>query len=153
MNNLIPTEKDWKRFWDKVEKTNGCWEWKAAKNKAGYGQFGFGPNLKTRSATRFVVTFIKNIKLTNHDVVCHHCDNPGCVNPDHLWVGTQKQNIQDASRKGRMFTGSRTIRDPKDIDFILNYYKTSKNKTQALAYLREKFSISIGSVQSIIYKK
>ena len=88
-------------FWKKVDKTsnpNGCWEWIASLNRPnGYGQFGF--NDKIWKAHRFSAKYFGNMDIDNL-YVCHKCDNPKCVNPDHLYVGTQFDNMKDRSAKG-----------------------------------------------------
>ena len=82
------------RFWDKVEKTDGCWRWLASKNKGGYGQ------LSGYIAHRVSYT-IHYGAIPKGMIVCHKCDNPECTNPEHLFVGTYKDNWDDAISKGR----------------------------------------------------
>jgi HNH endonuclease len=88
------------RFWTKVEKTESCWIWKAYKSKFGYGVVGL-PGSKTASAHRaaWYLTHGEWPKL----FVLHRCDNRACVNPDHLWLGTQKSNMIDCAKKGRLW--------------------------------------------------
>ena len=88
------------RFWSKVEKTESCWNWKAAKSKAGYGVFHLGRGLGTINSHRFVFQ-MKYGEIHKGLFVCHTCDNPACLNPDHLFLGTQKDNMMDMVKKGR----------------------------------------------------
>lgn len=97
--------KSIKRFWSKVDKRgdNECWEWKAGRDKDGYGQFSVG-YVGTR-AHRF------SFLLHHGDIprgmkVCHTCDNPPCANPKHLWLGTADDNNKDMKNKGRCATGA-----------------------------------------------
>ena len=96
-------------FWIKVDKSGGeaaCWTWTGATNN-GYGHFRVGN--RTRLAHRLSLARSGVIVPDNLDV-CHHCDNPSCVNPSHLFVGTAKQNMMDASAKGRTTRGERSYR-------------------------------------------
>jgi hypothetical protein len=99
--NEIPrlTEKDKKRFFDKVKKTKGCWEWIASKNQYGYGHFWINKFLFL--ASHRISWMIHNGKIPKGICVLHHCDNPSCVRPDHLWLGTKGDNAIDMVRKGR----------------------------------------------------
>ena len=94
-----------KRFFEKVDKTDGCWNWKGGGRGNGYGCIRV--NRKTINAHRF--SWILHYGAIPEGLfVCHKCDNRKCVNPDHLFLGTQSDNMKDASQKGRMFIPTRT---------------------------------------------
>lgn len=91
-------EKDANRFWSKVKKTKTCWEWIAYRNRLGYGVL----NIRGKStlAHRFV-WFLTHGPFPREALICHHCDNPSCVNPNHLYQGTPRSNVQDCLSRGR----------------------------------------------------
>ena len=86
------------RFWRKVRITDGCWNF-GAKNSARYGTF-MNEHGKTEKAHR-VSWRIANGLIPPGLLVCHHCDNPSCVRPSHLFLGTHKDNTADQIAKGR----------------------------------------------------
>lgn len=87
-----------KRFWDKVIKHDGCWEWIGAKCSKGYGNIRY--NKKIESAHR--LSWRLNIgEIPNGLHVLHKCDNPECTNPSHLFLGTNAENVKDRDKKGR----------------------------------------------------
>jgi len=91
----IPLEK---RFWKFVDKNSSCWNWKGAKDYDGYGfiKHKDGTQLRAHRVSYEIHfgTFNKNL------FVCHHCDNPSCVNPEHLFLGTNSDNQLDMYKKG-----------------------------------------------------
>jgi len=88
-----------KRFWEKVEKTDNCWLWKAFKNKRGYGKIGVGSGVSA-NATR-VSWVMHHGEIPEGMFICHKCDNPSCINPDHLFLGTRQDNVNDMMLKKR----------------------------------------------------
>lgn len=86
------------RFWSKVQRGDGCWLWTSSLNQRGYGTFF--PNGRSHKAHRLAWEF-SNGPVANGLLVCHHCDNPRCVRPDHLFVGSHLENVQDMVRKNR----------------------------------------------------
>lgn len=90
------------RFWARVAKAGDheCWEWTGSKTPVGYGKIhALG---KPRMAHRVSIWLATGADLDGKFYVCHTCDNPGCVNPAHLWIGNNSENILDAYSKGRM---------------------------------------------------
>lgn len=88
------------RFWKWVRKIpNGCWEWQGCFTTSGYGRFQVHP--KTLRAHK-VSYFLFHGSFDEKLLVCHKCDNPKCVNPNHLFLGTAKENTLDMIEKGRL---------------------------------------------------
>lgn len=85
-------------FLKKVAKTSSCWVWTGSKNNKGYGVFKH----KNGTYAHRYSYLIFNKALPKKICVCHKCDNPSCVNPKHLFLGTQKENLFDCLKKGRL---------------------------------------------------
>ena len=100
-------EEQLKKFWTKVDKKgdNECWEWVAAKNSKGYGQFGISGVSKSTHRISYV---IHNGDIPDGLFVCHTCNNPPCVNPKHLYAGSNKENMQQASNEKRLAPQQKT---------------------------------------------
>lgn len=98
------TTEDIVRFKGKYqEQSNGCYEWQAALNENGYGEFRVDGGRK--KAHRVAYTIFKG-EIPEGLLVCHSCDNKKCVNPAHLWLGTDKDNAVDRNTKNRQNKGS-----------------------------------------------
>lgn len=90
------------RFWAKVDRGGDCWLWTGEKNRHGYGRFDlWHEGKRTRIFAHRLVLRLIGEPPGDDQVVMHICDNPPCVNPGHLRVGTQADNMQDAVAKGR----------------------------------------------------
>ena len=95
------------RFWVRVEKTRRCWWWKPTKKSNTRGIFCAAGHRYQSSVYSWI---LHNGPIRNGLYVLHTCDNPACVRPDHLFLGTQKENLQDCLKKGRFNHGSRGSR-------------------------------------------
>lgn len=92
------------RFFEKVRKTDNCWIWTGGKYYNGYGQFFQNPNKIVAHRFSYILHYGE---ISKDLMVCHKCDNRECVNPHHLFLGTQSDNIKDMVNKGRQVKTSR----------------------------------------------
>ena len=134
------------RFMNKVlpEPNSGCWLWDGAVDGCGYGLFGVGGSGNSKRAHRVSYElFIGNIE--DGKFICHKCDVPSCVNPDHLFCGSPKENSEDRDRKKRTALGIKNGKSkltPKEIIFI----KSTKISERKLAAL---LGVSRGTVNAV----
>jgi hypothetical protein len=95
----------WDRLHDKIEyePNSGCWLWSGAAKELGYGVIGLGRRHEGTAKTHRVAWQLYRGPIPAGMNVLHKCDVPACCNPDHLFLGTLKDNSQDCARKGRNF--------------------------------------------------
>lgn len=86
------------RFWSKVDKADDCWIWTGGKTYGGYGVFCLDGQMRRAHRIAWIIT---NGPIPDGMEVLHRCDNPPCVNPAHLCLGTHQDNMDDMARKGR----------------------------------------------------
>lgn len=144
------------RFVEKVNKTESCWLWTGGTYVKGYGNFWNGEKLV--SAHRFSFEYF-NCPIPKGMCVCHKCDNVACVNPSHLWLGTQKQNLQDMYKKKRnrplnTYTSGSKHFGAKlsdiDVKTIRDVYKTGRFSHRELA---RKFHVDRTTIGNILNNK
>src|SRR3972149_12256458 len=105
------SEKHKEKFWSYIRKSpsDECWEWVGAKTPLGYGHLSIK---RKKVYAHRIAFFLANGYLPAGLCVLHKCDNPGCVNPNHLWLGTYKDNTHDMFEKGRGNRTGKLVRKP-----------------------------------------
>lgn len=101
------TETQLIKFWSRVDKSGDCWEWTGCKTPQGYGLFFIKRGISQLRAHRISYE-LANGNIPEGMIICHSCDNPPCVNPDHLWAGTIIDNNLDCIKKGRNCKGEKS---------------------------------------------
>jgi len=140
---------------NRIKIVNGCWEWQGKINEHGYGNISLKiEGRKNLMVHRLSYEIFKG-EIPNGLLVCHSCDNPRCCNPDHLWVGTPKDNTQDMLKKHRgrkklLNNERRAIAAGKiteeQVKEIRELYKNGSSQKE----LQEKFKISQSQVSGIV---
>lgn len=156
------TSKDIARFWSKINKhgsipthcpeLGNCWEWNAGLF-AGYGAFSHHSKSRYAHRTSWELAFGE---IPERLFVCHKCDNPLCVNPAHLFLGTAKDNTQDMVKKGRkpVVRRRRKLTDDQMND-IRSRYGTwlTPNLRISLSYLAKEYGVSPSAIMYIVKNK
>jgi hypothetical protein len=148
------------RFWPKVDKSGDCWEWTGSRYNTGYGMFWIKP--RCQSAHRFSWELHFG-PIPNGLFVLHTCDTRHCIRPDHLFLGTQKDNVADAITKGRVVPppgydhyseewkrfGERSATSKLTDEDVRAIRKAWETGTIRATDLSERFKVSEGTIRRI----
>ena len=133
----------------KVNKDTGCWEWNGCKRHRGYGAIAVNGRLEQAHRISYIEF---NGDIPEGMYVCHKCDNPPCINPDHLFVGTPKENSADCIRKGRAYRGfinqpkGAESRNAKLTDDDVRKIRVSTNRLKELS---ETYGVSMATISKV----
>lgn len=131
------------RFMSKVDIAGECWIWQGVKLPKGYGVFFVPKAFRDRSAEsmtahRAAYMLFKG-KIPEKAIVCHACDNPSCVNPEHLFLGDNSSNMRDCASKGRINTAKLT---PSDVIEI-------RNSREPVSLLAQRFGVTGATISAV----
>lgn len=137
-------------FWERVEvgSTDACWPWIGARNSKGYGQVRLNGRMRPAHRVAFELSFGDPGSL----FVCHRCDNPSCVNPAHLFVGTAADNARDAVSKGRSRSGERHNQARLTVTRVREIRGLAQAGVQGIA-LAAKFGVTPQTISHIVTRK
>ncbi len=139
----VPIEQ---RFWPKVRKTDGCWEWIASQKGKPGKNYGIVTFRQRFYGAHQVSWILANGEIPNGYYVCHKCDNRLCVRPDHLFLGTPTDNSQDCIKKGRFVAGGRrklTLEDARKI-------RAEKGAGEATSAIAKRYGLCFSHVWGVI---
>jgi hypothetical protein len=145
------------RFWSKVWKykeQGACWVWFGGKMRKGYGEIALGGRGTPHISAHRLAWILHNGPIPKGMLVCHHCDNPPCVNPEHLFLGTYSDNMMDLEKKG-------LSNHPKGED---NHAKLSEEQVQeirrkyvpnvvTMLQLGKEYGVADETIRKIILRK
>jgi len=137
------------RFWLQVRSSReGCWEFRPEQKSGIYRQFNPGGGRKPIMAHRYSWE-LHNGPITPGLLVCHKCDNPKCVRPDHLFLGTPKENLEDASRKRRLCFGEKNNKARVSSDVVRQMFK-ERRQGATTAQIVKRFGLSRSQIFKIL---
>ena len=135
---------DLSKFWEKVSLApSGCWEWTGLCHPFGYGRITI--NKKQYLAHRLSYEVHHGVIMDSKLCVCHKCDNPLCVNPEHLFLGTRRDNNLDRTNKGRTFKGSKVT----SAKLVEQQVIDIRNSTQSVTAIAKHYGISTSTVYAV----
>lgn len=141
----ILKKSELKRFWKKVDKSGDCWLWTAYKKKGGYGTFNVEGTMITAHRFSWQIHFGGIPEGMN---VLHKCDTPACIRPEHLFLGTQQDNIDDMVEKGRQQKGEKHGNAKLDEEIVLCIRKYYPMFTQKK--LGEFFNVGQNTISKVV---
>jgi len=139
-------------FWARVTRTDGCWLWTGPvmRQRRGYGTHAttlYG----RKPAHRYSWFFTHGEMPPSHMDVCHACDVPACVRPDHLFLGTRAENMHDAKVKGRVPAGERHTAARLTDDNVREMRRLRASSGEPYARLAKRYGVSTSTVVQVIY--
>jgi len=138
------------RFWMRVQKTESCWIWTGSLDSGGYG-YMFDGSSKMEKAHR-LSWMIHNGVSAGEMCVCHKCDVRNCVNPDHLFLGTLRDNVEDMRQKGRASKGENHYASKLKEDDVLAIRRLYADGGLTFKSIGDKFSVSDEAVRNIVHR-
>lgn len=135
------------RFWSKVERGDAseCWDWCGHIGVHGYGRFGHD---RRQSETHRLAWELTHGEIPAGMCVCHRCDRPSCCNPDHLFLGSQRDNMRDRDSKGRQVTprGARNGNAKLSVEDVL----AIRASTEPVRVLAKRFGVSRNHIYLVL---
>lgn len=137
------------RFWEKVDKRgpDECWSWTGSRNGAGYGKLGGEEGSQYAHRVSYELA---NGVVPDGLYVCHHCDNPPCVNPDHLFLGTSQDNADDMVSKGRGARGERSRNAKLTSIQVIEMRELYATGTITKTDLARKYNVTRSAIRRIV---
>lgn len=140
------------RFWKHVKANGDCLEWASSKNHNGYGRFGL--NNKVIRAHR-MSWILAHGEIPGGLLVLHRCDNRSCVNPNHLFLGTAKDNTHDCMKKGRHMNMTGECNQfaklsPESVKYMRHLYWAERRTPEELA---EFFGCKKNNIANVVYRR
>jgi hypothetical protein len=135
------------KFNSKIHKTESCWLWTGCIGSHGYGVFSVSHE-EIHLAHRYA-WFLKTGQHPKDKCVCHTCDNKQCVNPDHLWIGTIKDNNLDCKNKGRLNPGRMPGQSNPSAKLTEIQAQLIKTDTRPVKVIAGNYSVSIDTIYNI----
>lgn len=148
-HDFTPTPEEIQRFWDRVDRSGGpdaCWLWKGSGLATGYGRLRWRGRQVIASRASWEIHYGEPIP----EVVCHSCDNPPCVNPKHLFAGTNAINMADAAAKGRTASGQRNGASKLSDSDVLEIRRLRSEAALSYEAIGARFGVSRRLVSMIV---
>lgn len=130
-------------LWDRLDKSGDCWIWTGPKYESGHGTMGYCGRYD--GTHRLAWRFARG-PIPEGMYVCHHCDNPACCNPDHLFLGTPIESVQNAVRRGRH--GYRKLTE-EGVKRIRARHESGETQTS----IANDLGLSLGAVWHVVHRK
>ena len=143
------------RFWRWVDKSGDCWLWVGTRARNGYGTIQIGGASGRRRLTHRVAWELTNGPIPAGVHILHRCDTPACVNPDHLWLGTQSDNLRDMAAKGRQGLQKHPAHThtakltPEDVQAIRRRYAAGGIQQKTLA---QEYGVDGRSISAVVHR-
>lgn len=141
------------RFFSSVDKTESCWNWTGYCDANGYSRI----TIRSELFLGHVLSYLLHYgPIPDKLHVCHSCDNPKCVNPKHLWLGTHQENMKDRNEKGRCGVSGRygeDINTSKLTEEQVREIRSCVEKGAKQTQMAKRFGVSRSTINSLIKRR